>query len=368
MAYDRYDTRDAPRSERSRWSDDDRYVDRQRGWHDDDRGSRGDRGIFERAGDEIASWFGDDEAQRRRHHDLGDGDRQDRGWTAKSDENDRNYSRNDNRSSTRDFGRDRSADYERRSNWNDNRGMFARGGSSASDYDRNWRREFSGRGDDHGRADRELDRGWSDRYQPITGDYGRGGSTDLRSGSPWAEDEYRGTSRAGSANWSDRSRYERSERSHEERHDPHYQSWRNQHMRSLDRDYDDYRAENQSRFESDFGSWREKRQQKRGMLEKIHEQMEVVGNDNKHIGTVDKVAGDRIILTKSDPESGGIHRSLSCSTIDRLDNDKVVLDCSSDQARQQWRDENRSRALFEREDRGEMGPRMLDRSFEGTYR
>jgi hypothetical protein len=46
----------------------------------------------------------------------------------------------------------------------------------------------------------------------------------------------------------------------------------------------------------------------------------------------------------------------------------VVLDCSADQARSRWRDESRSRALFERDDQGEMGPRMLDRSFEGTYR
>ena len=46
----------------------------------------------------------------------------------------------------------------------------------------------------------------------------------------------------------------------------------------------------------------------------------------------------------------------------------MILDCSADQARKRWRDESRSRALFEREDQGEMGPRMLDRSFEGTYR
>ena len=48
--------------------------------------------------------------------------------------------------------------------------------------------------------------------------------------------------------------------------------------------------------------------------------------------------------------------------------DRVVLDLSAEQAKQRWRDENRERALFEREDQGEMGPRSLDRSFEGTYR
>jgi len=62
------------------------------------------------------------------------------------------------------------------------------------------------------------------------------------------------------------------------------------------------------------------------------------------------------------------HHSLSCSDIDRVDENRVILDCSSEQARQRWRDESRNRALFERADQGEMGPRVLDRSFEGTYR
>jgi hypothetical protein len=139
-------------------------------------------------------------------------------------------------------------------------------------------------------------------------------------------------------------------------------------MNELDRDYDDYRNENQSRFESDFGSWRERRMSKRNLLGQIREHMEVVGNDDQHVGTVDKATRDRIILTKSDPESGGAHHSLSCSDIDRVEGDRVILDCSADQARKRWRDESRSRALFERDDQGEMGPRMLDRSFEGTYR
>ena len=150
--------------------------------------------------------------------------------------------------------------------------------------------------------------------------------------------------------------------------DPHYRSWRERHMSELDRDYDDYRSERQSAFENDFGSWRERRMQKRGLLGQVREHMEVVGNDEQHVGTVDKTAGDRIILTKSDPESGGAHHSLSCSDVDRVEGDRVILDCSADQARKRWRDESRSRALFERHDQGEMGPRILDRSFEGTYR
>ncbi len=108
--------------------------------------------------------------------------------------------------------------------------------------------------------------------------------------------------------------------------------------------------------------------QKRGLLGRIAEHMEVVGNDDQHVGTVDCVRGDRIILTRSDPDSGGAHHSLSCSDIASVEGDRVILDCSADQAHNRWRDESRSRALFERDDQGEMGPRMLDRSFPGTYR
>lgn len=151
-------------------------------------------------------------------------------------------------------------------------------------------------------------------------------------------------------------------------HDPHYQSWRERQMAELDRDYDEYRRENQSRFESEFGSWREQRMQKRSLLGQVRENMEVVGNDDQPVGTVDKVAGDRIVLAKSDPESGGAHHSLSCRSIDRIEGNRVMLGCSAEQAMKEWRDDDRERALFERDDQGEIGPHMLDRSFAGTYR
>jgi hypothetical protein len=347
MAYDRYDTRDAPRDERSR-----RPEDRERRF---DR-SREDRGFFERAGDEVASWFGDDDAERRRREDQ------------MRDERESSFSREHGRDFSRDQGRDRDRERGRR-DWYETRGPNERGGFSERDYNPSWRRELSGPGNRERDWDRE--RGFDRGYRPITGDYGRSeqssgsgrssGRFDRdqeRSDSPWAQDEYRRTSRAGTSDWSDRSRHE----------DPHYRSWRDRHISELDRDYEDYRRENQARFESDFGSWRERRMQKRGLLSQIREHMEVVGNDDSHVGTIDCVAGDRIILTKSDPESGGAHHSLSASDIDRIEGDRVILDLSHEQARERWRDESRGRALFEREDQGEMGPRVLDRSFEGTYR
>ena len=335
MAYDRYDTRDLPRDERSRGQGE-RFEGRDRGYS-----GREDRGFFERAGDEVASWFGDEEAERRRREDQ------------RMMERERGYGR----------------DWRR----GEERGRFF-GGGDRFDRDR-----FD-RGDsfDRDRFDRDDERhrstGWSGRerersYRPMVGDYGRGsdqffsasgyGREDYERGRDWREPEPHGrqerTSFAGS---SDRSRD----------YDPHYHSWRQRHIGELDRDYDDYRRENQARFESDFGTWRERRMQKRGLLGQIREHMEVVGSDDQHVGTVDRIAGERMILTKSDPESGGVHHSLSCSDIDRVEGDRVILDLDAEQAKQRWRDESRERALFEREDQGEMGPRMLDRSFEGTYR
>src|SRR5438270_1364605 len=343
MAYDRYDPRDRSRDEQSRWPDD-RNFDRSRSSSSDWRGGRDnsdDRGFFDRASDEVASWFGDDEAERRRREDrMRDEGAGGRDW-------DRERQSAWDRDRQPDWNRDRSAGPGRYRDWNDNRGAFARGGSNESDYNRGWRSELRGGGD----RERSPERDRSRDYRPITGDYGR-------SDSEWDRDPYRSTSRGGTRDQSDRSRHE----------DPHYRSWRDRQVSELDRDYEDYRRERQSQFESDFGSWRERRQQKRGLLGQIREHMEVVGKDDEHVGTVDNVAGDRIILTKSDPESGGVHHSLSCSDVDRIEGDRVILDCSADEARRRWRDESRSRALFEREDQGEIGPRVLDRSFEGTYR
>jgi osmotically-inducible protein OsmY len=56
--------------DRSDFRDERRYPDR----------DRDDRGIVNRAGDEVRSWFGDDDAARRRHMDEVRDDRHDREW------------------------------------------------------------------------------------------------------------------------------------------------------------------------------------------------------------------------------------------------------------------------------------------------
>ena len=266
-----------------------------------DRGGRDeDRGWFERAGEQIASWFGDDDDDRRSEYGAG---------------------RREHMSG-------------RREPWG--------GGRFERDHDRN---QGSSR-----------DRG----YRPMAGDYGRSEPMSVRGS---------GSERGGfGRGFEERQRPQGFESSAQGIHDPHYHSWRQRQIEELDRDYDEYRRENQARFESEFGSWRERRTSKRSMLGTVREHMQVVGNDDEPVGTVDRVAGDRIILTKSDPEAGGSHHSISCGTIDRIEENRVILDCSAKQARQNWRDDDRERSLSEREDQGEVGPHILNRSFEGTYR
>ncbi len=247
--------------------DDDRYRDH---WRDRDE----DRGFFERAGDEIRSWFSDDDDRSRDD------------WRGQS----RNQSR---------------------------------------DYPQTYR------GEDQARSSGYESRGA--RYGATSG-YGAGS----------AQNQY-GGGRGGYPQ------------------DDHYNEWRNEQLSSLDRDYDEYRRENRDKFHSEFSNWRGQRQQQRSSLKQVREHQEVVGSDGEPLGTVDKVTGDKIILTKNGPEAGGHHHSIPCSWIQSVD-DKVTINKTAAQARDKWTDEDTRRALFETDEhRRDDGPHILDRSFSGTY-
>jgi len=70
----------------------------------------------------------------------------------------------------------------------------------------------------------------------------------------------------------------------------------------------------------------------------IQNQMEVIGSDDKHVGTVDHLeGGDFIKLTKSDPASGGKHHFIPIDWVDHVDK-QVHLNVSSDQAKKEWQD------------------------------
>ena len=226
------------------------------------------RGFFNRAGDEIRSWFGDEEAERRREYD----------------------------------------DYYNRP-YGDPRDESSRiGFASASSSNR----YLPGRG-----------------YAPYTGERSGYGSEDhgyrIRSYGPVHD--------------------------YGAHHDANYYAWREQRIGELDRDYAEYQRENRERFNSEFGSWRTRRGEQREAVQQVREHMEVVGSDGEHVGTVDKLSGDRIILTKTDQDAGGVHHSIPSSWIRSVDAQRVTLEKTGDEAHAAWRTEREQNALFG--DRGE---------------
>jgi len=62
------------------------------------------------------------------------------------------------------------------------------------------------------------------------------------------------------------------------------------------------------------------------MFEKlrIKEHMEVAGSDGLHVGTVDKVDGDVIKLTKTD-SADGRHHEIAFDQVDRIEENRVWL-------------------------------------------
>ena len=256
-------------------------------------------------------------------------------------------------------GRPRGRAWREDSDWNDR----GRGDRERSDY---YRGGATGRHFGYGARDHDRDRGYSGSRAGYGEDRGfieRAGD-EVRS---WFGDEEAERRREMDQRYDERvGRYERAFGG---TGDGHYQSWRRQRIAELDRDYDEYQRENSRRFENEFGSWRAERSGQRDSLRRVTEHMEVLGSDGSHIGTVDKVRGDRILLTKSDSDAGGHHHSIPSRWIQSVD-DKVTLRKTADEAKAHWRDEERSGALFGegRDDREDWSTEHnLNRSFSGTY-
>lgn len=79
-------------------------------------------------------------------------------------------------------------------------------------------------------------------------------------------------------------------------------------------------------------------------LSAIREHMEIIGADGVHVGTVDKVEGDRIKLTKADSGQGshkGHHHYISVGLVAEVEGDKLRLSANGDVA-----------VLFEEEENG----------------
>ena len=70
-------------------------------------------------------------------------------------------------------------------------------------------------------------------------------------------------------------------------------------------------------------------------ISQIREHMDVVGADGVHVGTVDRVEGDRIKLTKQDSGEGshrGHHHFIATALVADLEGNMVRLSANADVA------------------------------------
>ena len=65
----------------------------------------------------------------------------------------------------------------------------------------------------------------------------------------------------------------------------------------------------------------------------ITEHMPVFGSDGERVGTVDRIEGDRIKLTKSGPASRGAHCYIGLEWVETVDDDGVQLSCAAEDVR-----------------------------------
>jgi len=71
------------------------------------------------------------------------------------------------------------------------------------------------------------------------------------------------------------------------------------------------------------------------MTATIREHMDIIGADGVHVGTVDRVEGHRIKLTKKDSGEGsheGHHHYISIGLVAEVEGDKVRLSANADVA------------------------------------
>ena len=77
-------------------------------------------------------------------------------------------------------------------------------------------------------------------------------------------------------------------------------------------------------------------------IEQVREGMEVIGADGVHLGTVDRVEGSRIKLTRADSGQGGHeghHHFLAAGLVAEVEGDKVRLSANSDVAAELFEEE-----------------------------
>jgi len=66
--------------------------------------------------------------------------------------------------------------------------------------------------------------------------------------------------------------------------------------------------------------------------------MNVLGSDGNHVGTVDRIKGQKIILTKNDPMSHGKHHAIPMDWINSVQQDEIRLNQTTETATTNWLD------------------------------
>ncbi|MGK6323261.1 DUF2171 domain-containing protein [Sphingomonas sp. DT-51] len=305
----------------------------------------GDRGRYG-AQQYGQSRYGEQDRDRFQRQDYGNQDYGNRGYSQQG------YGR-------QDYGQQRSGrgDTGQQGYRNEYHGSYASDGRRFEDVgsrrhadDDNYRGRPSG-GRDYGRQPQGYD------YEER-GFLARAGD-EVRS---WFGDEDAERRREADTRYDERSYSQRGDQDR----DGDYHSWRSNQIASFDRDYDEYRQENRTKFHNEFASWRTERQGQRDSLDKVQEHDEVVGSDGSHVGTVDKVRGDRILLTKNDADAGGQHHSIPSRWIKSVEDKKVTLSKTADEAKQHWRTEEKNQAMFGYGDRGSDDRQRDTHSTSGT--
>ena len=234
-------------------------------WRDNDRDRSGEsrdrddnRGFFERAGEEVRSWFRDDD---------------DRGSDRWSENNRSNWDRdrsNMSRGSSWDRDQDRSqwssqssgGRGQGRSNWeNEGRSTFggmSQGGQGRSgggwDRDQNRSSGWSGESGEHPSPSKRDFGGFRDEddFRPSRGQHRRDHAQSWGKANRGENDSLGYSQFSGTLGGFGNQTFGSSE------HD-HYRNWRDREMSKLDDDYREYCRDREQKFNQDFDSWRSSR-------------------------------------------------------------------------------------------------------------
>jgi hypothetical protein len=68
----------------------------------------------------------------------------------------------------------------------------------------------------------------------------------------------------------------------------------------------------------------------------IRERMKIIGSDGQPVGMVEKVEGNRIKCTKSDPAAQGQYMYIPLDSVSKIEGGSVRLRQTAQEMKQQW--------------------------------